>query len=270
MITDCNSCCFLKKLEDGVTCQANQLCIAKEQSVSTPGFCKTKRSEKWAKRQQQEQTRSLDIQDLVCMVDLENKLSFDLIVVFDETKQTIETLNKTLSFDWTNKFCKQIIIADITGKPKRDKQFLNSIKNYTGIPLVIDCSCDNENRVRAIRRLTIKCKQKYFMIIPAGQKLSNINNLYDHLQNNDSRNIYYRFPTKFGFTKIDPIDNNFYGLYITHMFKFLTSRCDEECIYNQPCECKVFQEDITKMEKQCQIKLSNIFWDCAFHNEQKK
>ncbi len=265
MITDCNSCCFLKKLNDRVGCQADQFCVIGEQSTYTPGFCKTKRSEKWANNKKQGDFGDKNL-DLVGIADFENKLRFDLIIIFDETKQTVETLNKTLSLDWTNKFCKQIIIADITGKPKRDKQFLNSIKNRTGIPLIIDCASDKENKVRTIRRLVVKCQQKYFMVVPAGQKLRNINNLHDHLQDCDSRSIYYRFPTKFGFTRIDSIDNNFYGLYITHMFKFLTSKCKEEHLNNQPCECKVFQEDIVKEEEKCLVRLSSIFWNSVFEN----
>ncbi len=256
MQTDCESCCFLQKDDTKCACVADQLCVLDNNVVSTPGFCKIKRTYRWKQKHS-----VLDINDLLSIVNNENILSFDLIILFNENKNSIDDLNRTLESNWMKQFCKQIIVADTTGIPKRDRKFLDSIKNKTDHKMLVDCSCDPENEVRTIRRLALKCKEKYFIVISAGKQLSDIDKLSENLKNNDDRNIYYKFPTKHGSTKIDLMGDFISGMYIAKIFNFITKKCTQDCIENQPCECSCFYFDLFDEQEKCGIKLSNTIWD---------
>lgn len=248
IITGCEGCCFLKKDNNGKGCVLRQLCSIKDGQVMTPGYCRLCRSNKWANEQ-----GTKDLKVLHQKVIKERALKFDLLVFFDEKVNRIEDLERTLNSNWYIKYTKQIIIMDVTGFGDRKNlalQYLKSKKHP--IPIVVDSSAVHESikeRGDTIRRLSKKVISPFFMVIPAGNIMQNLDIFAKMIQYIPSRVIHWSFPFTIGVTAIVPTDYD-YGLFITIPY-LLLMKSDK---------IQSFTHQLRKEEKETEMGLS---WFCT-------
>jgi len=250
--TNCEKCCFLKRDKSGNGCILNQLCVTKNNQILAPGYCRLCRSHAWAKKQNTDQPKLL-LQKII----QENRLLFDLIVIFDENKNSLSQLNRTLGSDWYTENAGQVIIADVTGFGNRKNialQYLNS-REHT-IKTVVDSSVENESSdqvEKTVRRISSKIKSPFFLVVPAGNIINNMCLLTKTVQYKFSRVIHWSFPFEIGSTIIIP-RKLCYGLFITTPYEALI----------QLSEHKSFSDQIRKEEKEVGISLSWFCSGCGF------
>ncbi len=262
MKTSCKQCCFLKQDYKGVGCVAGQYCIFRDDNIYTPGFCRLKRNQKW----KDSQSGTCE-EDFLNIAKQENILKFDLMIIFDECIHSYEDLEKTTEILWMDDRCKQIIICDITGNRVSNGYSKEFLDNYNGeISLKLDCSVNAENAVRSIRRMVVNCREKYFLVLPAGKILSRVNLLAQKIQKN-TRNILWMFPQQYGYnTIVNYRGNTIFSLYHKDTFKFLTDHCIEKCLENdQPCKCKPFFNYLKRVEEETssEVFLSQTIDNCV-------
>lgn len=246
--TGCEGCCFLKKTNKGNGCVLNQFCASKDGQTFAPGYCRTCRSHAWAKKQKHSSTKPL-----FCCVGEELSLKMDLLVFFDEDRNTLADLERTLDSDWHSKYTQKIIILDVTGFGNRQNlalQYINS-KKHT-IPIIVDSSVQHEaisQRGGSIRRISNKVTAPFFLTIPAGATLNNFEMFAKMIQSVPSRVIHWSFPTKKGDTVLVPSYFNC-GLFITVPYRSLMKSPEAES----------FTKQLKKEELETEMGLS---WFCA-------
>lgn len=268
MKTNCIGCCFLTQDDKGIGCKAGQYCILSGENVYTPGYCYLKRGTRW----KENLLATNEEIDLLEYAKRENILSFDLFIVFDEWIHNIEHLYATLgNINWTLGLHKNIKILDITGNATRSGSAIEFLKNHNydeSISPFVDCSINSENPVRAIRRNIFgsRTDSRYYLILPAGKKLTNIDKLQNIINQQNFKNVFWKFPQKYGDSIIDHRGNSIFGLYHKNSFKFLSGRCEPECIEtDQPCKCTSFYNNIQKIEKDTssEIFLTHLIHECV-------
>lgn len=224
--TGCNSCCFLKKNDQGKGCILSQVCTLKNGQVFAPGYCRMCRSHRWAKKQ-----GDIDSQQLYRNVLTERALKFDMLVFFDESKNRIEDLERTLNSDWYIKYVQKIIIVDVTGFGDRQNLALQYLKSREHpVPIVVDSSVVQESihqRGETIRRVSSQVTAPFFLAIPAGNILSNFDLFAEMIQCLPSRVIHWSFPFTIAKTAIIP-NQLHYGLFITAPYLALMKSLEVE------------------------------------------
>ena len=217
--TGCEGCCFFKSDDTGKGCIAQQLCASKDGHVFAPGYCRICRSHKWARKQ-----GTADLSKLYQKVIEEKVLQFDLLVFFNESHNTLVDLQKTLGQDWYSAYAKNVIIMDVTGFGERKNlalQYLQTQKHP--VQPLVDSSREHETtdqRNDTLRRISRQVKSPFFMAIPAGNILSNLDALARMVQHIPSRVIHWTFPFMIGSTVIIPQQLN-YGLFVTAPYRAL-------------------------------------------------
>jgi hypothetical protein len=263
MKTNCKNCCFLQQDEQGIGCSAGQYCIISGDFIYTPGCCKLKRSSEWAKKYSPE----LNKQSLISIAKQETSLLFDLIIIFDECIHDIEDIERTMETEWMQGKCQHVIICDVTGRRTSNGHSLEYFNNYAGeLPLKLDCSINAENPVRSIRRNFSKTTSQYFLVMPAGKILSNVNYLADEVIVSYNREVLWMFPQKYGETILSMKGNTIFSLYLKKAFSMLTKHCTKECVVDdQPCQCVPFFNDLKDIESETksQIFLSQAVDSCV-------
>ncbi len=248
--TGCEGCCFLKHDNIGNRCAVAQLCITKDGRTYAPGYCKLCRSHKWAKKQGETDTGKL-IGKVVC----ENELKFDLLVFFDEAIDSIGSLYRTFGNRWFGSYAKKIIIADVTGFGQRKNLAFKYLKEQNlDIPVIVDSSSVHEpvsERESTIRRLSRQITSPFFMTIPAGGVVLDMDSLAKNVQNVPSRVIKWTFPWIMGGTAIVP-NGHYYGLFITKPYLALT----------RSQSAGTFSEQLIKEEKETGMGLSWFCQEC--------
>lgn len=245
--TGCEGCCFLKEGHGGKGCALHQVCIAKDDMVFAPGYCRFCRSHKWARQQNEP-----NIGKMMNLVLEENELKFDLLVFFDENINSVADLERTLGTGWYVPYAKRAIIIDVTGFGKRRNFALEYLHRKHNITTVVDSSVQNEpilQRENTIRRISKQVKSPFFMTIPAGMMVKNMDYLANCVQNIPSRVVHWSFPCIVGGTIV--ISNKYqYGLFITKPYMALT----------RPADCESFSRELQKEEDTTDMHLS---WFCS-------
>lgn len=249
--TGCEGCCFLKQIDKNKGCSIGQLSAIRDGKVFTPGYCRMCRSHKWAKKQGE-----IDLKQLYNKALEECTLKFDMLIFFDESINKIEDLEQTLNSDWYTKYAQKIIIMDVTGFGNRKNLALQYIKSRKHpIPIVIDSSVAHESihqRGETIRRISNKVTAPFFLVIPAGNVISNFDLLAKIVQNIPSRVIHWSFPFTVGTTKIVPY-NLHCGLFITIPYRKLMESPETES----------FVKQLMKEEVETQMSLSWFCENCS-------
>lgn len=248
--TGCDGCCFLKKDGDNKGCVVQQLCVTEDDKVFAPGYCSLCRSHKWAKKQD-----TTDVTKLYEIVIKERVLKFDMLVFFDESIHNIKMLERTLDSDWYVPYANKIIIVDTTGFGDRKNIALQYLKNKKHkVPTIVDSSVVNESteeRDITIRRISKQVSAPFFLTIPAGNILGNLDAVAKRVQHVPSRVIHWFFPFRVGLTAIVP--NKFhYGLFITIPYLSLTKSPEFES----------FAKQLRKEEIETEMGLSWFCTDC--------
>ncbi len=249
--TDCNTCCFLKQSDQGKGCTLGQWCVTKDDKTNAPGYCRLCRSRKWYKKQD-----TVDMSTLCKKLTEENGLKFDMLVFFDEAENSIDDLKKTLDSHWYGEFAKKIIIVDTTGfGPNRENlamQYLNSKEH--SIPTIVDSSVEHESsldREETIRRISKQVMAPFFMALPAGMTVKNLDALNVMVQHMAYRVIHWSFVRVIGATML--VSQKLYsGLFITKPYKNLMKIPEVES----------FTEQLQIEEDKTTIKLSLPCWNC--------
>lgn len=229
--TGCEECCFLKRDDKGKWCSLKQVCALKNGKAFTHGYCRLCRSHKWAKKH-----GNTDLQLLHKQVVTERSLKFDMLVFFDEARNKVADLEHTLNSDWYISYAQKIIIMDVTGFGKRQNfalQYLKSRKHE--VPVIVDSSVEPESvhqRGQTIHRLSSKVTAPFFLVIPAGNKLSNFNLFAKMIQFVPSRVIHWSFPFTVAATAVVP-NNLDYGLFITAPYRALMKSSDTDQSFTQ-------------------------------------
>lgn len=218
--TGCQGCCFFREDDCGKGCTLRQFCISTmDGKVVAPGYCRKCRSNIWAKKQGTSDTELLHKK-----VTEENKLAFELLVMFDESQNSIHDLRQTLDSSWYHEYATRVIIVDTTGFGDRKNialQYLNDHKHK--LPTIVDSSVEHElltHRSETVKRLAKQIKSKVFMVIPCGFMLHNVDWLAASVQQANSRVIKWSFPSVVGSTVLFPKDS-YNGLYITRPYRAL-------------------------------------------------
>jgi len=219
--TNCGNCCFLVQNANGIGCAAGQFCNMNEMNqVVTPGFCRLKRSAKWKNRQLVGKSMEDCIETAYEEMGL---LSFDMVVIFDEKMQAMENIQKTLDDSWYHDYCKHVLIADLTGTEDRKGTSVEYVKNYSGpTNIKTDCVIDpSESHPAAIRRVFKMTNSNFVLVIPAGQWITGLERLSDHLSKGWSRAAFWHFPIRCGETVLVE-KYPYYGLYLSQPYQKLS------------------------------------------------
>lgn len=242
--TGCEGCCFLKTNENGKGCALGQVCVLKDGQAFAPGYCRMCRSHKWVKKQ-----NATDLQSLYNKVLEERALKFDMLIFFDEVRNSIADLERTLDSDWYIRYTNKIIIMDVTGFGERKNLALQYIKSQKhSIPIVVDSTVVPESvhqRGETIRRVSKQVTSPFFLVIPAGNGLKNFDIFAKMIQHVPSRVIHWSFPFTIGTTAIVP-NNLHYGLFITAPYRSLMKSPEAES----------FTEQLRKEEIETEMGLS--------------
>lgn len=251
--TGCNGCCFFKQDDKSREwgCGIHQLCVTEKDRTFAPGYCRYCRSYKWAKKQDEPGGRPL-----LRTAIIENALKFDLLVFFDESRDSLDSLNRTFSTDWYCSYVKKIIIVDVTGFGQRENLALQYLKDQKlNIPVTVDSSVAHESiseRESTIKRLSKQITSPFFMTIPAGRVFLNMDLLAKNVQNVPSRVIQWTFPWTMGGTMVIP-NRYYYGLFITKPYRALTGSPG----------AKPFSEQLRVEEEETKMGLSWFCQECG-------
>ncbi|MEK0337171.1 MAG: hypothetical protein QQN41_07045, partial [Nitrosopumilus sp.] len=156
---------------------------------------------------------------------------------------------------WYIKYAQKIIIMDVTGFGNRENIALQYIKSKKhSIPIVVDSSVTHElpnQHGETIRRVSSQVTAPFFLVVPAGNVISNFDLLAKIVQNVSSRVIHWSFPFTVGTTKIIPY-NLHYGLFITIPYRTLMESPKTES----------FVKQLRKEEVETQMGLSWFCMNC--------
>ncbi len=219
LTTGCEECCFLKQDDKGKGCVLGQFCTVQDEQIFAPGYCRMCRSHKWVKKQ-----NTTELKQLYTKVLEERSLKFDMLIFFDESKNSVEDLGRTLNADWYVKYVEKIIIMDTTGFGNRKNlalQYIQSRKHT--VPIVVDSSVVHESpdqREETIRRVSKQVTSPFFLVIPAGSMPRDFDAFAKKIQHETNRVIHWSIPETMGFTMIVP-NHLCYGLFITTPYKAL-------------------------------------------------
>ena len=144
---------------------------------------------------------------------------------------------------------------DVTGFGNRQNLALQYIKSRKhSIPTVVDSSVIHESihqRGETIRRISGQVTAPFFLVVPAGNIISNFDLLTKIVQNIPSRVIHWSFPFAVGTTKIVP--NNLHcGLFITIPYRKLM----------ESPETETFVKQLRQEEVETQMGLSWFCMNC--------
>lgn len=230
--TGCEGCCFFRADSKGVGgCTLGKVCVVKDGHVIAPGYCRYCRSSQWAGKK-----GTSDIKELYGEVVKELQLKFDMLVIFNESKNTIEDLKKTLDSDWYVKYASKIIIADVTGFGKRKNlaiEYLDSKEHK--VPTVVDISAEPETPKQlkdTIRRLSKQVTSPLFLVLPAGKIINNMESLAFAVGDIPSRVIHWGFPILAALSTIVQYELE-YGLFVTIPYTSLTKSPQAESFTKQ-------------------------------------
>ncbi len=226
--TGCEGCCFLRQDNKGKGCSLGQFCVTNSERTFAPGYCRLCRSHKWARRQ-----GSANLYKAV--VD-KCALKFDMLVLFDESRNSIEDLEHTLSSDWYVKYAEKVIIMDVTGFGDRKNTALQYLKSREhSVHTIVDSSVVHETvdlREETMRRFSKKVTAPFFLVISAGQKIKNLHVLSNIVQYFPSRVIHWLFSHEIGMTAIIP--NSLHsGLFVTIPYQKLMKSPEVESFSQQ-------------------------------------
>jgi len=246
LTTGCEGCCFLKANKQ---CAIGQFNIDLNGKMVAPGYCRCCRSISWAKDKGLTETEAM-IQAIIA----DNKLVFDLIVIFDEHRDTIKDLETTIgNSSWYKNYAKKVIIADTTGFGDRKNLAMQYLQNnkQTPIEIVANSSVDHEPPLQTeqtIRRIVKMVKSPFFFVIRAGSIVRNIDELAVRVQQIPARVIHWSVPYM---THQTFLHENFIhsGLFITVPYRTLMANKVSDTFTN------VLEEE----SKTTHIKLS---WLC--------
>ncbi|RLC89045.1 MAG: hypothetical protein DRJ03_00345 [Chloroflexi bacterium] len=248
--TGCEGCCFLQENDGSKGCAAQQLCCLKDDKVLAPGYCRTCRSHRWAKRQ-----KTTDLSALYKAVVEERALKFDMLLFFDEATNTVADLERTLNSDWYIRYAQKIIIMDVTGFGGRKNLALQYLKSREHpVPTVVDSSAVHESihqREETIRRLSKQVTAPFFMAIPAGNAVKNFDVFAAMIQHVTSRVIHWSFPFSIGGTTLVQQQLH-YGLFITAPYRALM----------KSPEAEPFTQQLRQEERETEMGLSWFCSDC--------
>ena len=250
--TGCENCCFFQKETERGGCAIGQLCVMVDKMVVAPGYCRMCRSNKWARKR-----KTNDLSELLAIVMKERLLQMDLIILFDEKQDQIESLKRTLGTNWYSRYTRKIIIADITGFGDRQNTALQYVKNNKHpVPIVVDSSVAHEpgnQREETIRRLSKQVKAPFFMVIPAGAVPSHFDEFAAMIQDLPSRVIHWSFPRMMYQTAIVSNVLNYGEVFITAPYKALM----------KPIEELPFSARLRREEAETKMGLSWFCGDCC-------
>lgn len=225
IVTGCDVCIFSKRHKDKAVCTLNQLCVCKDGQVYAPGFCRLCRTLDWAQKQ-----GTTDQSQLQEKVSNEMSLSFDMLVFFDEERNTIADLERTLESKWYAEHAKKVIIVDTTGFGTERKnlalKYIMSKKHP--VETVVDSSVEHESacdRSDTLKRISKDVTSPFFLAIPAGGVIANFDRFAEMIEKLRSRVIYWSFPSFIGDTAIVPSNPN-HGMFISQTYKALVSNRD--------------------------------------------
>jgi hypothetical protein len=237
----------------GQGCAIKQACFIQDDRIFAPGYCRRCRSNKWARKQE----GFPNVGKLFDKVTEENELKFDMLVFFDEALHSIESLDRTLGTGWFVPYAQKAIIMDVTGFGKRKNialQYIQGCKKPI-IPCRVDSSvaCESfSQRECTIKRLSTQVTAPFFLTIPAGNMIKNMDLLAKNVQYVPSRVIQWTFPMIVGSTVVVPAMSHC-GLFITKPYMALTKKT----------EAKVFSEQLTIEEKETEMGLSWFCYECG-------
>lgn len=248
IITPCSRCCFLKKdSNENPVCSDDQKINIINNIPCAFGFCRTFRTKEWASNKDKNQ--------LIQLAHDSSKLISDLIILFDSNNQTYTSIDKTLRY--MPKYLKnKIIIIDISGNKDKKKiasdiEYIKTsrynVNNNMCLQKLMD-NCSNEPEI-ALRKSIQLIKSKYFLLLKAGQEISDFRNIKNNINDIKSRYLFWYFRYEEKDVILTP-KNPVYGLYITSAYKKLTANSN-----------KSFLEIINKDENEMIISLSHCL-DC--------
>ncbi len=260
----CKFCCFATDNDGKRGCLAEQFClISKDNVMYAPGYCRMKRSVKWANGNFPNKEEN-SLLDMVQKARQENGLSgTTLVLVFDEAQHSVAHLQRSLSTDWpfTQKFFNKIIVADITGNDRK-KISLDIIKEQDdSAQILVDLSVNREAQQipETIRRISKIIKSQFFMVLYSGNVIGHLEALDNHLKYCDTRTIFWYFPEKYGKTSI-VVRNPYYGLYATAPYKILVKRYTNE---EDSAKRFPFCIELLPYEEYLGFCLSQLFNNCV-------
>lgn len=257
--TGCNGCCFFQQETEGGKCTIGQLCVVENKQVVAPGYCRMCRSNKWAKKQ-----KTNNLSELVDFVIKDRFLQMDLIILFDEKRDGIKSLKRTLDTNWYGKYTQKIIIADVTGFGNRQNIALQYVKsNKPPVPIVVDSSVAHEpgnQREETIRRLSKQVKAPFFMVIPAGAVPSHFDGFAAMVQDLPSRVIHWSFPRMMYQTAIV---GNYGEVFITAPYKALMKPIEMLPSPDEEMRVVAFSTRLKKEEVETKMGLSWFCGDCC-------
>lgn len=248
--TGCEGCCFLKQDNKDMRCKLGQFCISEHNNLYAPGYCRFCRSHKWAKKQSKQ-----SLSHLYDKILEERQLKFDMLVIFDEIRNNIDDLKRTIDGDWYSKYVNNIIIVDVTGFGERKNIPLKYIKsNNTINNIIVNSSVENElfrDRESTIQRISMMVKSQFFLSIPCGSVISNLDSLAYDIKNIGTRYIHWSFPYYIGNTVL--CDSKLYhGLFVTKAYKSLINNSEQE----------QFTERLRKEEIETNLSLTALTQKC--------
>jgi len=248
--TGCEGCCFLKQDDSGKGCAAQQVCALKDGQAFAPGYCRLCRSHKWAKKQD-----TTDLVELYRKVIDERALKFDMLIFFDEAINTIADLERTLNTDWYTKYAQKITIMDVTGFGDRKNLALQYLKSREHpVETIVDSSAAHESvhqREETIRRMSKQVSAPFFLVLPAGNAIKNLETFASMIQHVPSRVIHWAFPFTIGATAVLSTKLQ-YGLFITAPYRSLT----------KSPEANPFTQQLRIEEDETEMGLSWLCSDC--------
>jgi len=243
--TDCESCCFLHDKE----CTQSQYCIETEDGeIAAPGYCKLHRTKKW-------ENKHLLGADLMSIIKEEIKLVFNLLIIFDEQEHSEKDLFRTI-YDTPNldQYCNKIIIVDITGDETREGKALQYMQKYPyKWDIIADCSTEREgDLLQTVKRISKTVLANYFLVVPAGKIIANLFGMATHLEDVNSRFIYWNIPMLEDETMV--VARSYYGLFLTRTFRHIAFNYEN-----------AFLDQVNEFEKELGIAISHTFDRCLLH-----
>ena len=208
--TPCERCIFHRS---GTTeCQVGQHCVANEDKIEAPGFCRLFRTDQWARKHVDQ------ADDYEALARQEAEFKYAAVVLFDEQRHSAEHLERMIAGLEREPACDQVIIVDTTGLERsRGVALAYQRSRVWRAPVHVERATDSHTAVQFAAKLI---KEPYFLVIEAGQTVAGLPEFAAHLRDVDSRVVYWCFPILRGRTQVtEPFNGS--GVYITQAFRQL-------------------------------------------------